>query len=142
VDLPAPRSPARTARGAPAVVGAAGAQQFAHGHAHAAQRGVVALLQQLADHQPFGRRGGDVADEFGQRALQCARHLQQHQDRGIAHAVFQVCQVAFGDVGSQRQRLARHAAARASAAALPFGFTSVKDSEWCNIVLDTMSRPF
>ncbi len=46
-----------------------------------------------------------IADQFGERALQRLRHLQQHQDRGVADAVFQVRQVALGDVGAPaRQR--------------------------------------
>ena len=41
----------------------------ARGAASASSR----LLEQLADQQPLGRRGGHVADQFGQRALQRAR---------------------------------------------------------------------
>jgi len=43
------------------------AQQFAERHAHAAQVGLAAVLEQLADQQPLGRAGGHVADQLGQR---------------------------------------------------------------------------
>jgi hypothetical protein len=120
VDLPAPRRAdqrhARTAHAAALAVRAAGAQQLAHRDAHPAQRGFVALFEQLADHQPLGRARRHVAQQLGQAALQRLRHLQQDQDRGVADAVFQVGEMALGDLGLQRQRLARHAAARAQRA--------------------------
>ena len=56
VDLPAPRKPTsatRELRCAGVRRCAAGAEHLAHGHAHAAQRGVVAVLQQLAEQQPI-----------------------------------------------------------------------------------------
>ena len=67
--------------------------------------GLVALLEQFADQQPFGRRRGDVAEQFGQRALQRLRHLQQDQDRGVADAVFQVGEMALGHVGGDASAL-------------------------------------
>jgi hypothetical protein len=95
---------------------AAGAQQFADRHAGAAQRGVVASVEQLADEQPLGRAGRDVAQQLGERTLQGLRHLQQHQDRRVADPVLQVREVPLGDIGRHRQGLSRHAAARAERA--------------------------
>ncbi len=57
-----------------------------------------------------GERVVGIAEQFGQRALQGQRHLQQHQHRSVADAVFQVRQVPLGHIGRLRQRLARHAA--------------------------------
>jgi hypothetical protein len=117
VDLPAPRRPISATRAGARRIALAPPVPSSSPTATRTrlQRGLVAVLQQFADQQPFGRGGGDVADQFGQRALQRTGHLQQHQDRRIADAVFQVGQVALGHVGRQRQRLAGHAAARAQA---------------------------
>ena len=95
---------------------AAGAQQFGQCLAGPAQVGFAAVLQQFADQQPLGRGGGDVAQQFGQRAVQRLRHLQQHQDGGIAGAVFEVGQVALRDVRRSRHRLAGHALTRTQGA--------------------------
>ena len=54
------------------------------------ETGEAALDLLLAQQQPFGRGRGHVAQQFGQRALQRAGNLQQHQDRSVADAVFQV----------------------------------------------------
>ena len=119
VDLPAPRSPISAMRGlrwplpcSPPVRRAARRSPRARGAASASSR----LLEQFADQQPFGRAGGHVAEQFGQRALQRVGHLQQHQDRGVADAVLEVGEMALGDAGALGQRLARHAAAGAQRA--------------------------
>ena len=43
--------------------------------------------------------------------MQGLRHLQQHQNGGVAGAVFEIGQMALGDIGGQGHGLARHAPA-------------------------------
>ena len=74
--------------------------------AHAAQRRLVAVGQHLAQHEPFRRSGGDVADELGKRALKRLSHLQEDQDRSVADAIFEIGQVPFGNAGRAGERLA------------------------------------
>src|SRR5205085_12059760 len=57
-----------------------------------------------------------VADQLGERAVERARDLLQHQDRGVSDAVLEVGEMALGNTGGDRDRLARQAAARAQQA--------------------------
>ena len=86
------------------------AEQLGQGLARALQVGFRAAAEQLADQQPVGRFGGDVAHQFGQRAVEGACDLQQHQDGGIAHPMFQIGQMALRYASHLRQALAGHAA--------------------------------
>ena len=92
------------------------AEQLGQGLAGTLQVGFRAAAEQLADQQPIRRFRGDVADQFGQRAIESAGDLQQHQDRGVAHPVLQIGQMPFGHTGYLRQALARHAAYGSQAA--------------------------
>src|SRR6186713_1423046 len=82
VDLPAARR-----------IEDAGAEQLADGDAGAAQIGLALAAQRLAQHQPLGRAGRDVADQLGEVAVERAGDLLQDQDRGVADAVLEVGQV-------------------------------------------------
>ena len=48
--------------------------------------------------------------------MQGACHLQQDEDRDVADAVFEIREVAFGDVGGACHRLARQSAPRTQVA--------------------------
>src|SRR5204863_5263227 len=56
----------------------------------AAQLGVAAAAQQLAQEQPLRRAGRHVADELGERAVEGLRDLMQDEDRSVAGAVFEI----------------------------------------------------
>ncbi len=74
-------------------------QQLGQGHAHFLQIGFAAPAEGLANEQPLGRRGGDVAHELGEAAAQGLRHFQQDEDGGVAGAALQVGQVPLGNLG-------------------------------------------
>ena len=112
VDLPAPRSPISAMRRPRAGSSGAGAEQLADGDAGAAQVGVALAAQRLAQHQPLGRAGRDVADQLGEVAVERAGDLLQDQDRGVADAVFEVGQVPLRHARGLGDRLASQAAAR------------------------------
>jgi benzoate-CoA ligase len=112
VDLPAPRRPDQ--RDAPAArrIGAVGAEQLRDRDARAAQVGVALAAQRLAQHQPLGRAGRDVADQLGEVAVERAGDLLQDQDRCVADAVFEVGQVPLGHARGLGDRLAGEATTR------------------------------
>ena len=115
VDLPAPRRPISAIRPAARRSSAAGAEQLGRAPRARAQVGFVAAAQHLADQQPFGRRGGDVADQLGDRALQRPRDLRSTRIDALP------CRTpGWRDAAPTRprpgDRLARHAAARAQRA--------------------------
>jgi hypothetical protein len=80
--------------------------------AHAAQRRLVAVREHFAQHQPFRRAGGDVAQNLSQRALQRPGDVEENEDRGVADAVFEIGQVPLGYAGRARERLAGEATTR------------------------------
>ncbi|MPN21149.1 hypothetical protein SDC9_168528 [bioreactor metagenome] len=106
----------RDARMAVDVAAGRRAQQFASGNAHAVQFFFAAAFEQLADQQPFGAGGGDVAQQLGHGALQRLRDLVQHQNGDVAGAVFQIGKVALGYLGATGQAAPREAAPRAQLA--------------------------
>ena len=73
----------------------------------AAQAIFVATAQQVANEQPLRRRRGFVTEQFGERTIERASDLPEHEDRGIAHAKFEVRQMSFRNLGDCGQRLAR-----------------------------------
>ena len=93
----------RERAGASSLRGGLAADELGGREARPAQRRLVAVREHLAQHQPFRRLGGDVAQNLGQRALQRLRHLQKNQDRGIADAIFEIGQVTLGHAGGARQ---------------------------------------
>ena len=118
VDLPAPRRPISAMRrlraGSPAPVPNSSAER----DARAAQLG-VARCRAAARGSAATRAScvGHVADQLGERAVERRRDLLQHQDRGVADAVFEVGQVALGHVrGRARPPCASGRGARAACA--------------------------
>jgi hypothetical protein len=108
VDLPAPRSPISAIRSLRCL-----REHLRERDARALQRRLVASLQQFADQQPFRRRRRFIADHFRERTVQRGRDLPQHQHGRVADARLQVREMPLRQPCFGRQRLARHAAARA-----------------------------
>ncbi|MCY1371865.1 hypothetical protein D9M69_590330 [compost metagenome] len=78
--------------------------------ARALQIGLRPAAEQFPDQQPIRRFRGDVADQFGQRAVERLRDLQQHKDRRVAHPMLEIGQVALRHARHLRQALAGHPA--------------------------------
>ena len=144
VDLPAPRRPTRAMR-RPRAPAPPSPNTPAERQPGAAQLGVALAAQQLAQHQPLRRAGGHVADQLGERAVERVRDLLQHQDRGVADAVFEVGEMPLGDARGGRDRLAGQAAARPQQPdALAQGEEKgilVLSGHTCSIVLDMDISP-
>lgn len=87
-------------------------EEFDQRKSSAAQIVFSATAQQVSDQQAFRSGGGFVADQFGQRSAERIGHLTQHQDRGIAHAKFEIGEMALGNLRGARQGATGHAAAR------------------------------
>jgi len=93
-----------------ALAGGGGAEEFRQRLVRALQFILRAAVQEFADHQPFRRDGGLVAQQFGQGGAQRQGHLLEYQHRDVANARFEVGEVALGDAGFLGQHAAGDAA--------------------------------
>src|SRR5690606_11857184 len=105
------RDPAGASRGLPA-----GAEEPPEGDPRLAQLGLGTPLEQLADQQPLRRGSRDVADQFGEGAVEGTRDLVEDEDRGVAGAVLEIREMPLRHPRRGRYGLAREASPRPQAA--------------------------
>ena len=116
VVLPAPRSPMSAMRLRRA---AASSAEVAHQPEHDVLEPVLGQPVEEAADQPLLDRVLARIDELGQRHPEGARDAAQQEHRRVALARLELREIALGDAGVLRQRLARHAAPLARLADVP-----------------------